>query len=207
MVASHPGWPAVLTAGALTLRPPRRRDAREWSRVRIANEGWLSKWESTSSQTWMQRNSVAEYHRMLSRMRAAARAGVMLPFAMSYGNGLVGHITVSNLVRGSLRSCSVGYWVDSRIAGRGLTPTAVALVIDHCLGPVRLHRVEINIRPENTASLRVVEKLGLRQEGLLERLLDIDGQWRDHLSFAITSEEVRASTMLSRLSSLPVEPA
>jgi ribosomal-protein-alanine N-acetyltransferase len=76
-------------------------------------------------------------------------------------------------------------------------------VIDHCFTAVGLHRVEIDIRPENTASLRVVEKLGLRREGYYERYLDINGAWRDHVAFAITIEEVGRSSMLSRLASLP----
>jgi len=87
-----------------------------------------------------------------------------------------------------------------------VTPTALALVIDHCLGAGRLHRVEVNIRPENEASIRVVEKLNLRREGYHERYLDIGGAWRDHLSFAITAEEISPGTVLSRLASLPVPP-
>jgi [ribosomal protein S5]-alanine N-acetyltransferase len=139
-------------------------------------------------------------------MRAAARIGAMLPFMIVYGDELVGQMSVSNVIRGALRSCSVGYWVDSRVAGRGIAPTALALVIDHCLTEVRLHRVEINIRPENQASLRVVEKLGLRREGYHERFLDIDGTWRDHLTFAITAEERLDAPVLSRLAALPVPP-
>lgn len=202
----HPGWPAVLAAGPVTLRPLRRRDGGAWSRSRLANAEWLARWEPTSSQSWESRNSVAEYHRTLSRLKSAARSGTMLPFAVVYGDQLVGQLNVSNVVRGALRSCSVGYWVDSGVAGRGITPTALALTIDHCLTEARLHRVEVNIRPENHASIRVVEKLGLRREGYHERFLDIDGGWRDHLSFAITAEEVVSGTTLSRLSALPVPP-
>jgi ribosomal-protein-alanine N-acetyltransferase len=84
-------------------------------------------------------------------------------------------------------------------------PTALALVIDHCFRAAGLHRVEIDIRPENVASLRVVEKLGLRREGYYERYLDIDGAWRDHIAFAVTVEELRGTTMLSRVR-LPADP-
>ncbi|HST46727.1 GNAT family N-acetyltransferase [Jatrophihabitans sp.] len=202
----HPGWPAVLVAGPVMLRPLLRRDAGAWSRSRLANAEWLARWEPTSNQSWQTRNSVFEYHRTLSRLRSAARLGAMLPFGMVYGDRLVGQLNVSNVVRGALRSASVGYWIDSAVAGRGITPTALALAIDHCLTEARLHRVEVNIRPENQASIRVVEKLGLRQEGYHERFLDIDGGWRDHLSYAITTEEILSGTVLSRLSALPVPP-
>jgi ribosomal-protein-alanine N-acetyltransferase len=202
----HPGWPAELRAGPVTLRPPRRRDAFEWSRIRIANEDWLAKWEPSSADTWAARNTQLEFHRNLSRLRSAARAGSMLPFMVIYGDRLVGQLNVSNVVRGALRSCTVGYWIDSAVAGRGITPTALALVIDHCLTTAGLHRVEVNIRPENDASIRVAEKLGLRREGYHERYLDIGGGWRDHLSFAITTEELSGGTVLSRLPVLPVHP-
>lgn len=206
MAELRPGWPVVLTAGPVTVRPPRRGDAGQWSRSRLANAEWLAKWEPTSSQSWADRNTPQEFRRALSRLKAAARVGAMLPFVMVYGDRVVGQINASNIVRGALRSCSVGYWIDSSVAGRGVTPTALALVIDHCLGRVGLHRVEVNIRPENSASIRVVEKLGLRREGYHERFLDIGGAWRDHLSYAITVEEVAGGTVLSRLESLPVPP-
>ncbi len=61
------------------------------------------------------------------------------------------------------------------------------MAVDHCFGPVGLHRLEIAIRPENAASLRVVAKLGLREEGLRERFLHIQGDWRDHRTFAVTA--------------------
>jgi ribosomal-protein-alanine N-acetyltransferase len=79
-------------------------------------------------------------------------------------------------------------------------------VIDHCFTGVGLHRVQVDIRPENAASLRVVEKLGLRREGYFERFLDIDGAWRDHIAFAITVEELGGRSLLSRLRTLPPMP-
>lgn len=191
----------------MTLRPPRLRDARAWSEVRIRNEEWLEPWEPSSPLDWDERNSVGSWPALHSALRSSARKGLMLPFMVSYGARLVGQLNVSNIVHGALCSCTVGYWIDGAMAGRGITPTALALAIDHCFGPVGLHRVEVDIRPENTASLRVVEKLGLRREGFYERFLDIDGGWRDHIAFAITVEELGGHSMLSRLAFLPPEPA
>jgi ribosomal-protein-alanine N-acetyltransferase len=142
-----------------------------------------------------------------SALRSAARRGTMLPFMVYYGGRLVGQMNVSNVVHGALRSCTVGYWVDSVVAGRNVTPTALALVIDHCFNEVQLHRVEVDIRPENAPSLRVVEKLGLRREGFYERFLDIDGAWRDHIAFAVTYEELYGRSMVGRLAALPPEPS
>ena len=97
---------------------------------------------------------------------------------------------MGSIVWGSARSAQVGYWIDEAYAGRNLTPTAVAIAVDHCFFVVGLHRIEASIRPENDASRRVVEKLGFREEGLRRRYLHIDGAWRDHLCYALTVEDV-----------------
>ncbi len=166
------------------------RDAATWSRLRLVDEPWLTPWEPTSRQPWAQRHSVAAYVGMLGRLRSQARAGTVLPFAITFDEDLIGQITVANVVRGALRSAQIGYWIARSHAGRGITPTAVALVTDHCFGPVGLHRVQVDIRPENAASRRVVEKLRFREEGYFTRYLDIDGRYRDHLGFALTVEDV-----------------
>jgi ribosomal-protein-alanine N-acetyltransferase len=130
------------------------------------------------------------YHQMVRDFNRQGRAGTALPFAVEVDGDLVGQLTVGSVVWGSLRCGAIGYWVDRRVAGRGVTPTAVAMATDHCLFTVGLHRIEVNIRPENAASLRVVEKLGFRDEGLRRRYLHIDGAWRDHRTFALTTEDV-----------------
>jgi ribosomal-protein-alanine N-acetyltransferase len=157
--------------------------------------------------TWAERNGVGAWPGLHGALRSSARKGTMLPFMVTYGDRLVGQLNISNIVHGALRSCTVGYWLDGALAGRGITPTALALAVDHCFGAVGLHRVEVDIRPENVASLRVVAKLGLRREGFYQRFLDIDGDWRDHVSFAVTVEELNGHSMLSRLRALPPEPA
>jgi len=118
-----------------------------------------------------------------------------LPWVVTYGDRFVGQLTVGSIIWGSARSAQVGYWIDESVAGRGVTPTALAMAVDHCFGVVGLHRVEASIRPENHASRRVVEKLGFREEGLRRRYLHIDGAWRDHLCYALTAEEARGGVL------------
>ncbi len=204
---NHPGWPADLGAGPVSLRAPRLRDARAWSEIRLRNKTWLEPWEPSSPYGWDERNTPGAWPQLHSATRKAARAGTMLPFMLLYGGRLAGQVNASNIVHGVQRSCTIGYWIDGALAGRGIVPTGLALVIDHCFTAVGLHRAEIDIRPENQASLRVVEKLGLRREGFYERYLDIDGAWRDHAAFAITIEELGGATLLSRLPSLPAAPS
>jgi ribosomal-protein-alanine N-acetyltransferase len=206
-MARAPGWPARPSVGPVELRPPKLRDARMWSEIRLRNEKWLQPWEPTAAQSWAERNSVSAWASLNSALRSSGRHGTMLPFMIVYGGRLVGQLNISNVVQGALRSCTVGYWVDNAVAGRGITPAALAVAIDHCFGTVGLHRVEVDIRPENTPSLRVVAKLGLRREGFYQRFLDIDGEWRDHVAFAITVEELGGRSMVSRLAAVPPQPA
>lgn len=121
-----------------------------------------------------------------------------MPFVVTYDGVMVGQLTVSGLTWGSARWANLGYWIARSHAGRGITPTAVALVCDHLLGSTGLHRVEIAIRPENTASLRVVEKLGFEKFGMAPRFLHIAGDWRDHDLFQILAEDVPEG-LLARL--------
>jgi len=175
----------------VTLRPLRWRDGPSWCAVRRANVEWLRPWEATPpGRSPGVPTSPATFVTMLRRLRREQRRGHGLALSIDLDGELVGQLNVAGITRGSLHSCSLGYWVDRRVAGRGIMPTAVALVVDHCFWTLRLHRVEVNIRPENVASRRVVEKLGFREEGVRERFLNIDGDWRDHLSYALVHEDV-----------------
>jgi len=185
-------WPVVLADGPIVLRPLRQRDARAWRTVRADNADWLAPWEATHPDAGVPPPTFGQMVRAFAREARSAR---MLPFAVDLDDRLVGQLTVSGIAWGSLRSGQIGYWVDRRVAGRGIIPTAVALAVDHCFFTMGLHRIEVNIRPENTASLRVVHKLGFRPEGLRRRYLHIDGAWRDHATFAITPEEIPEGMM------------
>jgi ribosomal-protein-alanine N-acetyltransferase len=190
------GWPVVLVDGPVVLRPYRRSDAEAWSEVRRANQAWLSPWESSPPGRWDELNSPIAFRYVHRDQRRSARRGEGMPFAVCLREGnrerFVGHLNLGNIVRRAFCSAYVGYWVDARVAGRGVIPTAMALAVDHAFGPGGLHRVEVNIRPENKPSRRVVEKLGFREEAYHQRYMYIDGAWRDHIGYAMTSEEVAA---------------
>jgi [ribosomal protein S5]-alanine N-acetyltransferase len=200
----HPGWPATLgalhtAAGLVAVRPVRLRDGSAWSTIRIRDERYLAPWEPTTPGSWAQRHAVGEWPGRWFQLRAAARRGAVLPFAVTLDGRLAGHVMVGNVIREPLLSAYVGYWCDALVAGGGITTAAVAMVVDHSFGPVGLHRIEATVRPENLASRRVLAKLGFREEGLFQRYLDVDGAWRDHLCYAITREELPASGLTARL--------
>jgi [ribosomal protein S5]-alanine N-acetyltransferase len=128
-------------------------------------------------------------------MARRARVGASVPFMIRVEGRLAGQVTIDNVVRGAMRSGHLGYWIDRSVAGRGHASLAVALACDHAFGPVGLHRLQADIRPENVRSQRLVERLGFQREGLLRRYLDIDGDWRDHVTYALLAEDVPAGVV------------
>ena len=192
----------TLTEGRVSIRAIKPRDAKKLEEELMRNRSWLRQWEATAPQTFVSFDTKAGIRNLL----AHAKVGSGLPFAIEYDGELVGQLNVSGIVYGSLSSAQLGYWVAERVAGMGVTTTAVALATDYCLKSLGLHRMEICIRPENPASLRIVEQLGFRYEGLRRRSIHINGDWRDHFAFALTQEEIPAG-VLNRWQSghVPVE--
>ena len=172
--------------GRISLRLVKQRDARALQAELLNNRAWLRPWEATSPDGPVSFDMRLGIRRLLQQYRD----GGGVPFVMVYDGEIAGQLNVWGIARGSLSSATIGYWVGERFAGRDITPTCVALATDVCFRELGLHRMEICIRPENKASLRVVEKLGFRYEGLRRRFIHIAGDWRDHYAFALVREEV-----------------
>lgn len=190
------GWPVTLNHAGVGLRPLGRRDAHRWASLRAENLEWLGPWEATAPPGGERRP--ATFAALISGLRKTAREGRGMPFAITWQGTMVGQLNVNSITGGSAHWASVGYWIAQEFAGRGITTTAVAMICDHLFSTVGLHRIEISIRPENTASLRVVEKLGFERVGFARRYLHIDGDWRDHDIFQLLAEDV-ARSVVSRL--------
>lgn len=172
--------------GRIGIRLVRQRDARVLQSELMSNRAWLRPWEATSPDGPVSFDVRLGVKRLLQQYRD----GGGVPFVMEYDGQVAGQLNVWGMSRGSLASATIGYWVSERYAGRDITPTSVALATDVCFHELGIHRMEICIRPENKASLRVVEKLGFRYEGLRRRYIHIAGDWRDHYAFALVREEV-----------------
>ena len=205
-------WPVRLSWGDLRLRPLVARDRGEWDAVRWENRDWLGPWEATTPDP---SEPLPSFRRFVREQDREARAGRSLPWVITERRPdgswpLVGQLAVSSIIGGAARSASIGYWVDGSCAGRGIAPMAVAMAVDYSFQHRRLHRIEINIRPQNAASLRIVEKLGFRDEGLRRDYLHIAGQWSDHRSFALTAPELTSEGLVGRFTGtgmpLVVEP-
>lgn len=193
-------WPVTLRAGDVRIRPLKVSDARRWQQLRIENQEWLSEWEATSPMPSVE--PPPTFRQSARRMLAEARDGRTMPFVVEYQGEFVGQINVSDITYGSLRGCHFGYWIAEEYAGKGVMTTAAALVTDHLLDTLKLHRIEICVRPENVPSNRLAVRLGYRFEGVRPAYLHINHAWRDHNVYVIGPENVQGS-VLARVSTRP----
>lgn len=204
MTLQGPTWPVTITStlagvGSLSLRPLRYRDSKAWHEVRARNRAYLEPWDATlppEAREWGERPP--SFHQMVRRMTKDAREGRTLPWVLTIDDAFAGQVTVGGITYGSLRAAHIGYWIDEKYAGRGAMSLAVAMATDYCLDVLRLHRVELNIRPENQASLAVARKVGFTKEGERPAYLHINGDWRDHVTFVyLAGPEGRARAHLA----------
>ena len=182
--------PVELDGRRVRLRALRSDDFAEWQEVRRRCNDWLTKWEPAPSPGAP--DVVDDPRAFAARCGARERErqlGTGYGFGIFVDGRFAGEINVSSVQRGAMQSCTVGYWVDEAQAGHGYVPEALVAVLRFAFEELRLHRVEIGIIPRNTASRRVVEKLGIREEGVAERFLQINGVWEDHIRYGITLEE------------------
>lgn len=138
--------PLRVSAGVIRLRPVRMRDSVHWSRIRLADRAHLEPWEPSADGEWTVRHTVAAWPAVCSGLRSEARNGRMLPYVIELDGQFCGQLTIGNVTHGALRSAWIGYWVPSAATGGGVATGALALGLDHCFGPVMLHRVEATHR-------------------------------------------------------------
>jgi len=133
-------------------------------------------------------NAAAQAER-LTEAAQAARHGSEIAwwlFARTARGPLIGRIHFTQITRRAFQNAMLGYALDHQHEGRGLMREALQAALDDAFGPrVGLHRVQANVRPENTRSLALLERLGFEREGLAREYLFIDGAWRDHVLTAL----------------------
>ena len=185
-------WPIEVKGHEITLRPLRFRDRAKWNQVRAENREWLSPWEATIPLSGEESyKELPSFFEMVKILNFEARNGRSLSFAIWQQSQLIGQITLGWVMYGAMRGGHIGYWIDRNFANRGYTTQAVELLTQYAFTELKLHRLEINLRPENAASRRVAEKAGYVFEGERPRYLHIDGQWRDHITFVKENSAIR----------------
>ena len=180
----------MLRGRRVVLRPLVASDFPAYSEVRQRNGAWLTKWEPR--RVAGQADPAASYDAFVRRCNERHRErqlGTSFCFGLFAGATFAGEVNLSWVLRGAFQSGHVGYWVDEACAGNSYCPEAVVVIARYAFEDLLLHRLQISIIPRNHASRRVVEKLGLRNEGVAVGYLQIDGGWEDHIRYAITAEE------------------
>lgn len=180
----------TLIGRRIILRPLVVSDFPAWQEVRRRNVDWLTKWEAQRVQG--QPDPVEDRDAFSVRCSARQRErqlGTAFGFGVFVDGEFAGEINLTSIQRGPFQSAYVGYWIDEKQAGNGYMPEAVVVLAKFAFEELRLHRIQIAIIPRNTASRRVVEKVGIRDEGVAERYLEINGVWEDHIRYAMTTEE------------------
>jgi ribosomal-protein-alanine N-acetyltransferase len=189
-------WGAVrpssleLVGRRVSLRPLMPGDFEQWREVRTRSREWLVRWEP--------RPIIGQPDAAEDRRVFAARCGARdreRQLGTGYGFGIfvsgrfAGEINISSIQRGPFQNAYVGYWIDQAMAGHSYVPESAVLVFRFAFEELALHRIQVAIIPRNQPSRRVAEKLGLREEGVAFRYLEINGIWEDHVRYAITAEE------------------
>ena len=178
----------VLDGVRIRLAPPVPGHFEEWLRLRLESRAFLQPWEPVWTEDELTKASFRDRCR---RARLDAQYGsshVFLVFERQSGN-ICGGITLGNIRSGVAQSAQIGYWMGEKHAGRGLMQDAVNRLSNHAFKDLGLHRLEAACIPGNERSIRVLQKCGFNQEGLLKSYLKINGRWEDHLLFARISGE------------------
>lgn len=201
----HPSMPGLtglrLYGQRVMMRPLMSSDFPVWNEVRVRNEEWLTPWEPTRSLHLADptRSRDAFAARCLARDRER-QTGTAFGFGVFVDNAFAGEVNINNITRGAMQSGTVGYWIDRDRAGHSYIAEGVVVASRFAFDELHLHRLEIGIVPRNGNSRRVMEKLQLREEGIAQRFLEINGTWEDHVRYAITAEEwqIRKSSLTEK---------
>ena len=201
MPRARPATEVLELAGRrVRLRSLTEQDYPAWIEVRRRCHDWLVPWEPRPAGAPPAPEDASSFGVRCGMRERERQLGTGFGFGIFVDGSFAGEITLSSVQRGPFQQAFIGYWVDQQLAGQGLVPESVVVVLRFAFEMLGLHRVEIAIVPRNHASRRVVEKLGIRSEGVAIGYLEIDGRWEDHVRYAITSEEwsVRRTDLLSR---------
>lgn len=181
--------PYVQGAG-VHLRPPAMGDYGAWAELRNLSRDHLIPWEPQWSRDEL---SKAAFRRRLRHYNREMKDDLGYAFLIfrDRDDALLGGATLSNVRRGVTQAAALGYWVGRPHARRGYMTAAVSAITGFVFDELKLHRLEAACLPHNVASIGVLQRTGFRQEGLARHYLRINGNWQDHLLFALLNDDPR----------------
>ncbi|HUO99449.1 MAG TPA: GNAT family protein [Rhizomicrobium sp.] len=184
------GQQPVIRGRSVYLRYPRVSDFLNWSRLRQESREFLTPWEPLWPSDELAKGA---FRRRIKRYQKETRQDSAYAFFVfrAADNVLIGGCTLSNVRRGVTQCCALGYWIGERFARQGYMFDAVRALIPFVFSTLGLHRIEAACLPTNEASRNLLTKAGFRQEGIALRYLQINGEWRDHVLFALLEDEAQ----------------
>jgi ribosomal-protein-alanine N-acetyltransferase len=177
-----------LTTDRLVVRLVHERDAWRLADYYAENRQFLKPWEPVRDEShcypsgWQARLSmITEFHKQ----------GSAFYFALldPEEKEIVGIANFSNVVRGSFHACYLGYSIGQKWQGQGLMFEALTAAIRYMQRTQHIHRIMANYMPHNKRSGDLLARLGFEKEGYAKDYLLIDGEWRDHVLTALTTQE------------------
>ncbi len=178
------------TGQRIFLRPPRRRDALKWQKLRMSSKSFLVPWEPSWNAASCSRRAFLRYFKNSNYLANMDRAYSFLIFKID-DKSLLGGINVGNVRRGVAQSASLGYWIGVNHARNGYMKEALKLLIPTLFIDLRLNRLEAATLEDNTASRNLLKKIGFKKEGKLRKYLKINGNWRDHVLYGLLENDLK----------------
>ena len=172
------------------LRPPKRRDALKWQKLRMSSKSFLVPWEPSWDASSCSRRAFLRYFRNSNYLANMDRAYSFLIFKTE-DKTLLGGINVGNVRRGVSQSASLGYWIGEKYSRNGYMKEALKLLIPSLFVDLRLNRIEAATLEENIASKNLLKKIGFKKEGVLRKYLKINGNWRDHILYGLLENDFK----------------
>ena len=155
----------------------------------LENKGFLREWEPSKAKAFF---SVAYLEAVLNNEIEQTKFGGLYRFWIykKENEKLIGNICLSNIVRGAFQSCHIGYKLGEKEMNKGYMSESLEAVIKFAFENLKLHRLEANIMPRNSASMKLVKKIDFREEGLAKRYIKINGKWEDHIHMVLLNKTV-----------------
>ena len=179
-----------LTGQRVFLRPPKRRDALKWQKLRMSSKSFLVPWEPSWDASSCTRRAYLRYFKNSNYLANMDRAYSFLIFKTD-DKTLLGGINLGNVRRGVSQSASLGYWIGAKHSRNGYMKEALKLLIPSLFIDLRLNRIEAATLEENVASKNLLKKIGFKKEGVLRKYLKINGTWRDHILYGLLENDFK----------------
>ena len=179
-----------LTGERVFLRPPKRRDALKWQKLRMSSKSFLVPWEPSWDASSCTRRAYLRYFKNSNYLANMDRAYSFLIFKTD-DKTLLGGINIGNVRRGVSQSASLGYWIGEKYSRNGYMKEALKLLIPSLFVDLRLNRIEAATLEENIASKNLLKKIGFKKEGVLRKYLKINGTWRDHILYGLLENDFK----------------